>query len=278
MKIVETRIKQIIEKHQNKKCVGLLFSGGLDSSIIAKCLVSSFPPSSISAVCIGLPNSYDLNNAISGAAELGLKLHTRFLTTEKLIMAIQCLKRIDFSLNVTDLTIAIPLFLGLQTLANEFHVNSVFLGQGADELFGGYKKYIELINKEELKATKESMKSDFRRLMNHQILMEKKIAQLFHLNLVYPFLDPLIIDFAQSQPVTAHFFRTSEGDIVRKALLRGLAMKLGLSKASQPKKAMQYGSGTVKLLRKFVRSRGYQNIPEWFHIRFLIEQERTLKK
>lgn len=110
------------------------------------------------------------------------------------------------------------------------------------------------------------MNSDLKSLQNDQIIRERKMAHHLGLDLIYPFLDSEIITRAEYYPLTTHIEQTRQGEFIRKALLRKLAQKLGLSKdiAEQPKKAIQYGSGTVKLLRIIAKSSNYQNIPEWF--------------
>ncbi|MFX0186077.1 MAG: hypothetical protein ACFE95_23585, partial [Candidatus Hodarchaeota archaeon] len=64
-----------------------------------------------------------------------------------------------------------------------------------------------------------------------------------------------------------HIVRNSQGRHIRKVLLRNLAKRIGLPEiiTSQQKKAIQYGSGAVKILRKLAKSYGYRNIPDWYH-------------
>lgn len=264
------QLKQIIRELLKIDSVGILYSGGLDSSVIAKILTNYLSPSSIVAVCVGLPNSYDLQNAIKGATELGLQLQPCFLTKDLVVESIQSLKQMNVIHNPVDLTISIPMFLGMKTLSNNRQINTVFLGQGADELFGGYEKYEQLYEKYGEEATNKTMISDLKNLLDHQVPMERRIAEFLNINTFYPFLDPRMISSIQSLPVTSHIIRSSQGTITRKALLRKMATKLSLSETitTQPKKAIQYGSGTVKLLRKYVKSIGYKNIPYWFQACF----------
>ena len=105
---------------------------------------------------------------------------------------IQSLKQLNIIHNPVALSIAIPIFLGMQKSANDLHVKTIFLGQGADELFGGYQKYVELYKNKELEETKKSMISDLRSLQNDQIIRERKMAHHFGLDLIYPFLDSKI--------------------------------------------------------------------------------------
>ncbi|MFX0123768.1 MAG: asparagine synthase C-terminal domain-containing protein [Candidatus Hodarchaeota archaeon] len=270
MEVIENQLRKIIGKQRESSSVGLLYSGGLDSSIIAKIMVSLFEPSSIALVSVGLSGSYDLKKSILGSAELGLNLYKYYLTKKRVIEAIQSLKQLNIIFNPVSLSIAIPIFLGMQKLADDFDVKTIFLGQGADELFGGYQRYVMLYKNKGLEETKKTMINDLRHLQKVQIIRERKIAHHFNLDLVYPFLDSEIIKRAENYPVTTHIVQTRQGEFIRKALLRKLARKLGLSEeiTEQPKKAIQYGSGTMKLLRMIAKSNNYKNISEWFQIYF----------
>ncbi len=273
MEIIGKRIKEIITLSRIKESnsIGILYSGGLDSSIIAKMLLSVFPSELIKAVAVGIPNSYDLKNAEFGAQILGIQLVKYPITEVIVIDTLEILKELNIIKNLSDLSIAIPLFLGMQSLVTEFSVKTVFLGQGADELFGGYLKYVKLYKENELEVLNKIMKDDLIKLTKHQILMENNIAKYFDLTLVYPYLDPQIINFAQSQPISSHIKRLNQGQLIRKNLLRKFATSLGLPEplVQQPKKAMQYGSGTVKILRNISRNQGCKSISNWFHYYFL---------
>ncbi|MFX1285200.1 MAG: asparagine synthase C-terminal domain-containing protein [Promethearchaeota archaeon] len=268
MEIIEKRLKKIIGAHRNS--VGLLYSGGLDSSIIAKIMTILIPPSSIIVVSVGLRDSIDLNNAILGAEILGIDLNICFLTEERVLETTEILKQINIINHPVALSIAIPIFLGMQTLANKLNVKTVLLGQGADELFGGYQRYVQLYEKKGLDAIKKAMTGDLRALQEDQIIREQKMAQFFGLNLIYPFLDPKIIKRANSYPISNHISYTPQEKVIRKVLLRNLGKKLDLPEiiVERPKKAIQYGSGTIKLLKKIAKSNNYRNIADWFQAYF----------
>ncbi|MFW9855728.1 MAG: asparagine synthase C-terminal domain-containing protein [Candidatus Thorarchaeota archaeon] len=264
--IIET-LSQLIESYlQQEEIVGLLYSGGLDSTIIAHILLSQSPPSAVQAVSVGLPDSYDLNNALTMAKGLGLSLSLCYLSERILPEVIDDLRQLNIVKNPGDLTIAIPLFLGMGALTEHQDLEIVFLGQGADELFAGYRKYVTLFMEQGTKVTQQAMYHDFIKLTSQQAKMESKIASFFDLKLVYPYLEPKIVTYAQSQPIKAHLSQTPEGEVIRKYILRKCASRLGLPEKAitQPKKAMQYGSGTVKLLRKQAKLSGYHSLPEWF--------------
>ena len=53
MEVIENQLRKIIGKQRKTNSVGLLYSGGLDSSIIAKIMVSLIEPTSIAFVSVG---------------------------------------------------------------------------------------------------------------------------------------------------------------------------------------------------------------------------------
>ena len=279
MEIIE-RLREIIGKQRDTGSIGLLYSGGLDSSIIAKLMASFMEPTSIVLISVGLNDCYDMKMASLGSKYLGINLHKYILTKERVMEAVWSLKQMNVIHHPVALSIAIPIFLGMKKITKDFNTKTVFLGQGADELFGGYQKYIEIYKSQGGEATRKIMIDDLEALQNDQIIREQNIAQYFGLNIIYPYLDSEIIREAKKYPLTTHIEQTPEGALIRKALLRKIAQKIGLPSeiTQQPKKAIQYGSGTVKLLRIIAKSSNYQNISEWFQICFQPDEFSSSKK
>ncbi|MHA1995302.1 MAG: asparagine synthase C-terminal domain-containing protein [Candidatus Hodarchaeales archaeon] len=253
-----------IQQNLHSEEVGILYSGGIDSSIVLKILIDKIGSNKIKAVTVGMKKSYDVQNAMNGAKELGIKINIYLLDSFIINSAIDSIIRMNVVSEVGKLAIALPLYLGMRFLLQN-NIKQVFLGQGADELFGGYQKYVDLYKDSKEGEIRNVMNSDLHSLVTNQQIMEKKIANNLGLTLVYPFLSPTLIKFAQSIPIKKHIIG-NRGQPIRKALLRKLASDLNLSSnvSNQPKKALQYGSGTVKLLRKIAKDAGYPNLPLWF--------------
>ena len=215
----------------------LAFSGGLDSSILAaiseSCLYS-----------IGLKGSYDLQNSKRVAEILGRELNQIQVSEADVEAAIQQTTRL-VGTSQLDLEIGASFYLLLKNLPEK--VSCLILGQGADELFGGYKRYEGLVGTEMLER---ELKKDADEL--HSILerRELRIAEHFGIILHFPYLDPRVRDFASELPVEE---KVSTGG--RKLILRDVGKLLGLSPeiCSQPKKAIQYGTGISKLVRKHLK-------------------------
>ncbi len=263
---LENIINDAVRQYHGNCNIGLLYSGGLDSSIIAKILKDNFDNEKIFLVAVGVEGSYDLINASNGAHELKLPLYTCFLDIPRVKYAVNRLIALNMVKNAGEILIAVPLYLGMRFLHQKFTTRIVYLGQGADELFGGYNKYSTLTLESKMFELEKTMKSDLEKLINRQTIMERKIANHFEIELMYPFLFQEMIEFARNTPISNHIVLVNGNKPIRKAILRKFARDLGLSEtmSNQPKKALQYGSGSKKLVKQISKEAGYSQLSNWF--------------
>ncbi|AEC52720.1 asparagine synthetase, putative [Pyrococcus sp. NA2] len=223
----------------NKK-VGVLFSGGLDSSLIAK-IASEY--SKVVLYTSGTEDSKDIEWARKVADELGLKLRESVFSKEDVEAE---LERIMFAIeepNPMNLAIAIPLYFSTKK-AKEDGVKILLSGQGADELFGGYAKYME---------NPGLMLKDIEELGEKNLARDDKVSMLNGVEVRYPYLDLPLAILALNVPLELKINGNR-----RKVILREVAKKMGLPEwiAEREKKAAQYGSNAQKILRKIAKSRG----------------------
>ncbi|MBA4372480.1 MAG: asparagine synthase (glutamine-hydrolyzing) [Thermodesulfovibrio sp.] len=119
--------------------IGVLLSGGIDSSAIA-CLIHSCG-AHLKTFNIGFPdiNEFEFSRAV--AREYGLE-HIEIITTPEELM-----NSVDSVVRALDEPIADPACFPLYILAREIkkHVTVVLSGEGGDELFGGYLQYRHLV-------------------------------------------------------------------------------------------------------------------------------------
>ncbi len=270
---LESLISDAVRQYHGEGNIGLLYSGGLDSSIIAKVMKENFETNRIFLVAVGVEGSYDVINASNGAFELELPLNICFLDIQKVNTAITKLIGLNIVKNAGEISIAVPLYLGMSYLYQNFDTKVVYLGQGADELFGGYNKYSILASKSDMIRIEKTMGEDLEKLRNRQINMERQIADLFGIDLIYPFLSPELIKCAHNIPISDHFLLVNGNKPIGKMILRKLAISLELSKSmsNQPKKALQYGSGTKKLVKQLSKNAGYSLLSTWFE--FLVKSK-----
>ena len=216
----------------------IAFSGGLDSSIIAYLMKSLNP----TLYTVGVENSVDIKNAIEISNILGLRLRIVKVTEEEIVEGIKFLKNIDSAISPVEIGFELPLYFLLKESDEEI----IYVGQGADELFGGYKKYLD---------NPGLMYGDFERLIYVNVPREREIARRFDKRIVYPYLDDSIVRLGEAIPLECKI-RNS----VRKWVLRKAAEEMNMPEkiVEREKKAAQYGSGIWKTMVKMAKRRGYK--------------------
>ncbi len=217
--------------------VSLLFSGGLDSSLLALLLAAAGIP--VELLVVGLPGSPDLPSASEGATALGLPLSSAVLAPSEVLKCAMELQDLPGAPDGTALAVQTAFALALQR-ARE---GRVLCGQGADELFLGYSHYQTLTGR----ALEGRAEQDLLRLRQVDFPFTCSVASRWGKSLAAPYLSRDVIDVLAPVPWEA---RRGPGE--PKALLRRVALSLGLppSLAGKRKKALQYGSGVERTLRK----------------------------
>jgi asparagine synthase (glutamine-hydrolysing) len=215
----------------------VLYSGGLDSSLVAFCLdhLQRAPR----LVGVGAPGAPDLVSAKEGAALLGASCELHALSVRSIE---EWMER--EGARVTDLpeparSVRIAFGLALETLP----AGPVVCGQGADELFGGYGHF-RGVGAEEAERRRSE---DLRRLLEVDWPWAQQQAARGGLSLHSPFVARPVVNFSLALPVSEWF------DAQRpKAWLRELAASHGLPRelAERPKRAMQYGSRVAREVQR----------------------------
>lgn len=76
----------------------------------------------------------------------------------------------------------------------------VFLGQGADELFGGYMRHRTTLRHKGWKALHEEMDNEIRRISMRNLGRDDRVVADNGRQARFPFLDERVVDFATSLP------------------------------------------------------------------------------
>ena len=214
----------------------LAFSGGLDSSVIAYLMKDLTP----TLYTVGSKNSRDVKNAVEVSKVLGLTVEIIEFTESDILEGVKFLKKIDESMSPVEISFELPLYFVLKKSKEKV----VYCGQGADELFGGYRKYLE---------NPEKMSGDLEKLLDVGLKREVTIAKRLGKKLEYPYLNSEITGLSKEMPLECKI----RGDI-RKWILRMAAEIIGVPEiiTRREKKAAQYGSGVWKEMRRMAKRNG----------------------
>lgn len=233
---------------EEKECA-VLFSGGLDSSLIAF-TVKKFV-NQVELFCVGLKNSNSLTRARDSAELLGLNLNEVILEKGELTNLLPKTRKVIDSSSFLQLSIALPVFAALCSIKQNC-INRVFSGTGADELFCGYSEFKTVLEKEGFLGVEELIWKKLAGMFERNLKRELALVNHFNLALCLPFLEKKFVLEAMAFPPEKKIF--SPSDELRKRALRELAQKSGLPERMcfEKKKAIQYDSGIVRELKKIV--------------------------
>jgi len=219
----------------------ILLSGGLDSSIL---LFYTKPRNAITIAIDSTSNDYKYSSLI--ASKFGLS-HNIYQPDNHMIY--ECINELIADFKTFD-----PIFLrnmviqliGFQK-ALELGHKSVIIGDGADELFGGYN-FLQRYHKDPI-----ILESKLQHLIQNMNFVSKNLARKYHLEAFTPFLYDDIIEFAKALPAREKI-ADHNGVIFGKFFLRKCFENiLGDSIAWRKKEALETGSGMSHFSSEFSR-------------------------
>lgn len=229
-----------------EKKFGLLFSGGIDSVLVAK-ILKDMGKDFTCYTAAASEDAPDLVSAKEVAKILGLKLKYKVVTREETEAYLRKIVPLIEDNNVVKVGVALPLYIASE-LAKIDGNRVIFSGAGADELFGGYHRY--KIN--DLRKLNHDCYSDLLKIYERNTYRDDVITMNNNLELRVPFLDKDLVAFALRIAPELKI-----KDAVEKYILRELAISLGIPKefAYRKKKAAQYGSGFDKVIEKLAKEK-----------------------
>jgi asparagine synthase (glutamine-hydrolysing) len=216
------------------------FSGGLDSSVVALLVLRRLERTTLYTV--GMPGARDLSRSREAAASFGPAVkHVPIELDEKdVVDAASAIRRLIPGCGPLETSFLMPAYIVFLRCRQ----TAVFTGDGADELFGGYHRYLSMDDQ----TLVSSLGADARRLLESGIARNRVLASSAGKELRTPFLSNNVVGLASRIPPE---MKVRGG--VRKLVLRRAAELLGLPPAisNAPKSAAQYGSSVAKVVRKY---------------------------
>ena len=216
------------------------FSGGLDSSIVAKVQNKK----NINGITIITKDFVGTDLAYSQitAKHLGINLKLKYAEINDMLNAITETVKILKNFNDIEIRNSIVSYLYLSEL-KENNVAKVITGDGADEIFAGYNFLIQKDHAE--------IKNELKRMKEIMHFPSQKIANKLGISIEMPFIDEKVIKLAEALPIDS-LVNEKDGVTFGKWILRkAFENDLPSSVIWRQKTPMQDGSGTASLTKLF---------------------------
>jgi len=230
-------INPLLSKSVEKRIVEnpiILFSGGIDSQYLAlKSRELNHEPILITSFS---DKSEDLKYAQDFCKEYSFKLNEIEFTKEKLEKDISTIMNRTSSCDSVKVGIAIPIYYAC-SLSQKFKSKVIFSGSGADEIFGGYHRF-----KAE-NEIKNELISSLRDIYERDLYRNNTIAMTFSKEMRVPYLDKSLVLSSLALP---------REELYEKKILRDILkneFNIEEKYYMRPKKAAQYGTKSMNLLR-----------------------------
>jgi asparagine synthase (glutamine-hydrolysing) len=234
--------------------VGIIFSGGVDSTTIAK-ITDDLGIETI-LYTVGHKTSSDVQFAKEASSDIGLPLQIKYLNVGDVKKYLPLVLNAVEEFNIMKIGVGMPAYVASEMGHNQ-GLRVMLSGQGADELFGGYHRYLKFFQEKGEKA-QENLKEDVLNIYHVNLQRDDAVTMANSVELRVPYLDPAIINLAMNIPMKYKI--KEEKDRLRKWILRETAAELEVPNniITRPKKAAQYGSGIHKMLLKVLKDKEFE--------------------
>ncbi len=238
--------------NRSKVVVGV---SGIDSMILA--ILSEQISDHVIPVTVCTKGSYDEINSRYMREMTGLDINTLMLDEQDIQNILNDISTLSIDLNFTsmmDVSIACIVY-ALARFARDNGIDTLILGQLADELFGGYARYLRYARSiNTLDDLNMVLFNDIKRA-RYDLCRDESIASSMLIDLVLPYASVELAAYVVNLPVA---FKIDVMKGIRKLLLREVAERIGIAHevAYREKKAMQFSTGIFKIVKRVVRGYG----------------------
>ena len=247
-----TKVQALLEQSIRNRIhdvreVAVAFSGGLDSSLIAH--IASRCGTKVSLLHVSMENQLETEEAIDASEAMNLPLQVHLFKDSDVEKTLPKVIELIEEPDPIKASVGLPFYWTAEKAA-EAGFRVLMAGQGADELFGGYQRYVN----EYCEAGKEkilrTMFNDVIKIHESNLERDLKITSYHDIELRLPFGAFELAKFALTLPIECKIEK--KPDTLRKLVLRKVALNAGMptSVIDKPKKAVQYSTGVNDAIKR----------------------------
>lgn len=233
--------------------LGVFFSGGIDSTLIA--FICKQLNQDFTCYSVGMENAPDLIYAQKVANSLNLRLRTKIFTLEEFEALLKKVISIIKEPDTVKISVGSVIYAASE-LAKQDNIKALFSGLGSEEIFAGYERHWLAFNGDYRNIHLECW-SGLTDMWSRDLKRDYLISKANNFTLLLPFLDKEVITTAMNiHPM----YKINASD--KKIILRETAEDLGINKdfCWRKKKAAQYGSYFQKAIEKLQKKNGFKYV------------------
>ena len=249
------RLQILLEESIKRRTRGLqevavAFSGGLDSSIVA--YLTSKLGLKVNLFHVSMENQQETEDAIEASDQLNLPLQVDLFKDSDVEKTLPKVVALIEEGDPIKASVGLP-FYWVAEKTDEAGLRIMLAGQGADELFGGYQRYVNEFCKEGTEKVRKTMFNDVANIYASNLERDLKITIFHDVELRLPFASFELAEFALSLPIECKI--EQKPDTLRKLVLRKAALNAGMPSVlvDKPKKAVQYSTGINDAIKRVAK-------------------------
>ena len=249
--------KAITSRAETLGKFGVLFSGGVDSTLIA--LLCKKHNYNFTCFTLGMENSQDIEYSIKIAKKYNFDLKYKILSLDEIEAIIKNTAKILQSADIVWVSVG-SVFYAASKLALHNSIKILFGGLGTEEIFAGYQRHADTLQNSGFEAVHRESWSGLKSMWQRDLLRDYKLAKALGVELNTPYMDLNVIKEAMS---VSPIYKLDKQN--KKIILREIAEEFSLEKefAWRPKKAAQYGSNFLKGIDKLAKKYSFQTKKEY---------------